>query len=154
MWAAATRVRVVRNSLQISLEPEDSSEAPARIVELLEQTIADVGFPRAAKQFCATLRGPDGTIEGGITAKCFWGWLYIVALVVSPSCRGGGYGRQLLLAAESWGIEAGSHSAYLMTMSFQAREFYERAGYEVFAKLENFPEEHSRLFMRKTLTET
>ena len=142
----------MRESLHVSIEPEESSEAEARIVALLEEANADRQFPRSGKQFCATLRGPDGTIAGGITARCFWGWLYIVAMAVAPSCRGRGYGRQLLSAAESWGVDAGGHSAYLMTMSFQARGFYERAGYEVFAELENFPEGHARLFMRKALS--
>ena len=142
---------MVRESLHVTIELEESSEAEARIAALLEEANTDRQFSRAGKQFCATLRAPDGTIEGGITAKCFWGWLYIVALAVTPTCRGRGYGRQLLSAAESWGVDAGGHSAYLMTMSFQARGFYERAGYEVFAELENFPDGHSRLFMRKAL---
>jgi hypothetical protein len=38
-----------------------------------------------------------------------------------------------------------------MTMSFQARGFYERAGYSVFAELPDFPADQSRLFMRKSL---
>ena len=38
-----------------------------------------------------------------------------------------------------------------MTMSFQARDFYERAGYEIFAELPSFPDQQTRLFMRKSL---
>lgn len=38
-----------------------------------------------------------------------------------------------------------------MTMSLQAREFYERAGYVVFAELPDYPDAERRLFMRKSL---
>jgi GNAT superfamily N-acetyltransferase len=64
--------------------------------------------------------------------SAFSGWLYIADLVVAASCRRQGYGRQLLAAAaESWGVEAGCHGAWLQTMSFQARGSYERSGYQV-----------------------
>ena len=89
---------------------------------------------------------------GGITAQSFWGWLYIATIAIEPSWRGQGYGRQLLTTAEAWGLECSCHDAWLMTMSFQARAFYEHAGYRVFAELPNFPERHTRLFMRKSIS--
>jgi hypothetical protein len=36
-------------------------------------------------------------------------------------------------------------------MSFQAPEFYKKLGYHIFGKLENFPAEHSMIFLRKRL---
>jgi GNAT superfamily N-acetyltransferase len=138
-------------ALTISIETGDTADASARIMALLEEANADVQHPRNEKHFCATLRGEDGDIVGGITARSFWGWLYIIALAIHPSWRGRGYGRQLLVAAESWGIECECGHAWLMTMSFQAPEFYERAGYVVFAELNEFPGRERRLFMRKAL---
>jgi hypothetical protein len=38
-----------------------------------------------------------------------------------------------------------------MTMTFQARAFYERNGYVVFGELDDFPGDERRLFMRKQL---
>jgi GNAT superfamily N-acetyltransferase len=138
-------------ALTVSIETGDAAGASEHILGLLEASNAAVHFPRAQQQFCATLRGPGDVIEGGITASSFWGWLYIVAIAIEPSWRGRGYGRRLLAEAEAWGLDCGCRNAWLMTMSFQARGFYERAGYAVFAELPDFPDAERRLFMRKSL---
>jgi GNAT superfamily N-acetyltransferase len=137
--------------LQLSVEADESSAIAKRIVALLDEANSQVSFPRNGKQFCAVLRRTNGDVVGGLTAQSFWGWLYIVAIAIAPAWRGQGYGRQLLATAETWGLECSCHDAWLMTMSFQARAFYERAGYRVFAELPNFPEHHARLFMRKSI---
>lgn len=137
--------------LTISIEPGDSTSASEHIVGLLEASNVELNFARAEKQFCATLRGPEGTIEGGVIARSFWGWLYISALAVKPSRRGQGYGLGLMAEAEAWGRDCGCRNAWLMTMSFQARGFYQRAGYVVFAELPDFPDAERRFFMRKSL---
>ncbi|HET9196281.1 MAG TPA: GNAT family N-acetyltransferase [Vicinamibacterales bacterium] len=138
-------------TLTISIEPSASTSVSEHVLGLLEESNAALNFARAEKHFCATLRGPEGTIEGGIAARSFWGWLYIVALAIKPSWRGHGYGLRLLAEAEAWGRDCDCRNAWLMTMSFQAREFYERAGYVVFAELPDYPDAERRLFMRKSL---
>ena len=140
---------MVEERLQLTIEP-DAGHAD-HILALLEEANAESNYPREEKHFCATLRRADGMIQGGVTARSFWGWLYVVSIAITPSWRGHGYGRQLLAAAEAWGLECACHDAWLMTMSFQARGFYEHAGYRVFAELSGFPGQQSRLFMRKSL---
>jgi GNAT superfamily N-acetyltransferase len=136
----------------ISIEPGESASVSEHIFALLEESNVTAHFARAEKHFCATLRGPGGTIEGGVAARSFWEWLYVAAIAIKPAWRGQGYGLRLLSEAEAWGLRCGCHDAWLMTMSFQARTFYERAGYVVFAELPNFPDAERRLFMRKALT--
>jgi hypothetical protein len=53
--------------------------------------------------------------------------------------------------AEDLALERGCVGAWLTTLSFQARGFYERLGYVVFAELENSPRDNARIFMRKKL---
>jgi len=48
-------------------------------------------------------------------------------------------------------MRQGCHSAYLRAFSWQARPFYEKSGYVVFAELDNFPGTQKRCFMRKRL---
>ena len=62
-------------------------------------------------------------------------------LVVVAPWRGRGYGRRLLASAAAWGLDCFCHDAWLSTMSFQARGFYEHSGYRLFGELPNFPEQ-------------
>jgi hypothetical protein len=54
-------------------------------------------------------------------------------------------------AAEAYARERGGHMVVLDTHSFQARPFYERRGYEVFATLDDFPRGHQKFFLKKKL---
>jgi GNAT superfamily N-acetyltransferase len=65
--------------------------------------------------------------------------------------RHGGLGSQLLSRIESAGKERGCTNAHLDTFSYQARPFYERHGYELFATLDDYPTGHQRFYLRKKL---
>ncbi len=54
-------------------------------------------------------------------------------------------------AAEDYARMRGCHSAHLDTHTWQARPFYEKRGYEVFATLDDFPPGHQKFFLRKKL---
>jgi GNAT superfamily N-acetyltransferase len=125
---------MITEPLHLSIEPDGASGQANHIHALLEEANAYAKYPREERNFCAVLRSADGTIRGGVTARSFWGWLYIISIAIETEWRGHGYGR-----------------AWLMTMSFQARGFYEHSGYNVFAELPAFPDHQSRLFMRKAL---
>jgi hypothetical protein len=45
----------------------------------------------------------------------------------------------------------GCKYAYLDTLSFQARGFYEKHGYTVFGELAHFPPGHRKYFLKKDL---
>ena len=94
--------------------------------------------------FAVLLRDGDGRILGGLIAKAGRGWLKIGTMWVEEAGRGQGYGRRLLETAETEGVRLGCHSAYLDTFSFQAPQFYEKCGYEIFGTLAAFPNEHKR----------
>lgn len=52
---------------------------------------------------------------------------------------------------ESEAAKLGCKYAHLDTYSFEARPFYEKHGYTLFATLGNYPEGHSKHFLKKTL---
>jgi len=52
---------------------------------------------------------------------------------------------------EDEGRARGCTRAHLDTFSYQARPFYERQGWRVFATLDDYPEGHQRFFLRKDL---
>jgi len=97
------------------------------------------------------VRDPRGHIVGGLLGATYWGWLVVETLWVVEGLRGGGYGRALLGMAEREAVQRGCHHAHLSTMSFQARPFYEQAGYTVFGTLHDLPQGHDRYFMHKAL---
>ncbi len=91
-----------------------------------------------------------------IVAGCHgWTWGgsgYIRDLWVHKDLRGQGYGSKLLQAAEQEVIARGCHHVVLESYSFQAPDFYQKHGYEVFAVLEDHPRGHRNYYLRKRLT--
>ncbi len=98
------------------------------------------------------LRDASNTIQGGLIGEIWNNWLYIDILWVAEKLRQQGYGAQLMLAAEQEARKYHCTAALLDTFSFQARPFYERLGYEVFAELPDCPRPGmSRCYLRKML---
>ena len=78
----------------------------------------------------------------------------IDGLWIDDALRGQGLGRQLLLRSEAIAVARGCRGAWLGTFDFQARGFYERHGYRVFAALPDFPAGHTHYHLRKDLGST
>jgi ribosomal protein S18 acetylase RimI-like enzyme len=124
-------------------------------VRILETGIADHGRAKLRdwghESLAFFLRDEDNAIVGGIYGNSGFGWLYISDLWVAEHLRGTGYGSELMQRAESEAAERGCQHVFLNTFSFQAPDFYKNLGYEVFAELKDFPEGHSRYFLKKDL---
>ena len=88
---------------------------------------------------------------GGIAADIFGGWVYISLLWVDENSRNRGLGTELLHRLEVEAIRFGCKYAHLDTYSFEAKPFYERAGYEVFARLDDYPLGYCKYFLKKAL---
>jgi GNAT superfamily N-acetyltransferase len=112
-----------------------------------KQQVGDNEFQR----LCFVLRAPDQAIVGGVMGETYWDWLYIDLLWVKDELRGRGYGHRLLTQAEQEARQRGAKNAYLDTFSFQALDFYEQHGYQIFGELQDFPPGHQRYFLTKQL---
>ena len=97
------------------------------------------------------VRDDDGRVLGGLLGSRRWGWLYVDKLWVREELRGKGIGSRLLLRAEDEARAAGCAHAALDTFAFQARGFYEKLGYRVYATLKGFPPGYDMYFLRKNL---
>lgn len=104
-----------------------------------------------AQNMCFLVKDQDGKTVGGVIAATYWNWLYINLMWVREDLRSQGFGSELLTKAEEEGRKRGAKFAYLDTFSFQAPDFYKKFGYEVFGQLEDFPQGHQRIFLRKAL---
>jgi GNAT superfamily N-acetyltransferase len=123
----------------------------AAILAPLEEFSRGKGFVWSVEPLALALRDDAGTIVGGLIGELHWGWLRIDILAVEQRLRGLGWGGRLLAEAERLAAEAGCHHAWLDTFSFQARPFYEKAGYRVFGELADYPAGQSRFFLAKSL---
>jgi GNAT superfamily N-acetyltransferase len=97
------------------------------------------------------MRDRENKVLGGIIGLAFGGWLYVSLLWVEESLRNRGHGTRLLKMAEDEAVKLGCKQAHLDTYSFEARPFYEKHGYKLFATLGNYPEGYSKYFLKKKL---
>ena len=97
------------------------------------------------------LRDQGDEVLGGLLGGIWGGVLYVRILWVSQTLRGKGHGRRLLEAAEQRAVERGCRHAFLDTFSFQAPGFYEKQGYQIYARAEDWPVGHAHYFLRKDL---
>ncbi len=136
-------------SIETSPDPRD--------VETLSQGLTDHALPitRSAgfQPLAVFARDAKGALVGGVHGQVNWTWLHIALLWVSAGSRHQGLGSRLLGTIEATGLERGCTQAHLDTFSYQARPFYERHGYSLFATLDDYPPGHQRFFLRKSLRE-
>ena len=140
--------------LSLTNEPSPAA-ADLEVVKagLLAFNVEHIQLEPRAHSLNLFLRDPSGKVVGGLLGGWRWGWLYVDKLWVRADYRKRGAGSQLLKAAEAEAAAAGCTDAVLDTFSFQARDFYERHGYVVYATLEGFPPGHRQYLFHKKLSE-
>lgn len=136
------------NSIELQTCDSPAAEDTAFVFQHL------VGFnqtqtgPASARELAIFAR--RGTeIVAGLIGFTHWNWLHIRYLWVAEPLRHHGLGRRLVLAAEREARIRGCEHAHLDTFSFQAVPFYERLGYSVFGRLEDYPAGHAKVFLQK-----
>ena len=110
------------------------------------------GQTDVARPLVLTLSLPGSNeIIGGLWGATGRDYLHVDLLFVPEKARGSGVGRTLMQQAEEEALRRGCHGAWLDTYSFQARGFYEKLGYTVFGRLDDYSPGHSRFFLTKRL---
>ena len=107
----------------------------------------------ADRQALAVLAGDpaSGEVLGGASGRSSLGLLFLELFHLPESLRGQGLGSRILSAFEEEGRKRGCRHAVLYTISFQAPDFYQQRGWEVFGEIPCDPPGTSRIFLRKTL---
>ena len=137
----------------ITVEPEPSDEVREAVLAGLRSFNRRHAEPPGFAPLVVSARDASGTIVGGLVGLTGWTWLHVDLLWVDDAHRGASVGTRLLHAAEQEAASRGVRHVDLDTFDFQAKPFYERAGYSVFGILEDYPPGHTRYFMRKDLPE-
>lgn len=97
----------------------------------------------------------QGTLVGGLLGQTQLSWLKTEILFVNEAYRKCGIGRTLMQRAETEAVSRGCIHAYVDTMAWQARGFYEKLGYRVAGELPDWDSHgHTKYFLIKPLNQT
>jgi ribosomal protein S18 acetylase RimI-like enzyme len=137
--------------LNYTIDHEWKDEPSQAVMNGLQNfNAAFIGFDNPQK-LAVTVRDGAQKIVAGLLAQTNWNWMYIGWLWVDEKYRCRGIGKQLMSDAEREAKRLGCDHTHLTTLDFQAQEFYETLGYEVFAALEDYPRGHTRFMMKKKI---
>ncbi len=92
-----------------------------------------------------------GRVVAGISGWTWGDCCELQSLWVAPSLRGRGLATQLIAAAEAAAAARGCTQTGHFTYGVQARALYERNGYELVGRVEDFPSGTDVLWYRKRL---
>jgi GNAT superfamily N-acetyltransferase len=92
-----------------------------------------------------------GRIVAGISGWTWGDCCELQSLWVDPSLRGQWLGTKLIAAAEAAAAARGCTQTVHFTYGFQARRLYERTGYELVGRVEDFPSGTDARWYRKRL---
>lgn len=143
----------------------DSSHPPADLMVESEPTPRDVRFLREGLyeynvratgisdgNFLSLFaRAPDGSPVAGIFGWTWGGTCYIRYLFVSENMRGQGQGTRLMRAVETEAKSRGCRQIVLETHDFQAPRFYQKLGFTIVGRVDNYPQDHQFLMLVKQL---
>ena len=144
-------------SIQVCGTQEEMRAAQEAEMVLIEglgnNIIQQIGNVELGKSIKIFVRNNSDEVVGGVIANVFGGWVYISLLWIEESLRNRGYGTRLMNLVETEATELGCQYAHVDTYSFEAKPFYERLGYKLFATLEDYPKGHCKYFLKKRLVE-
>lgn len=110
--------------------------------------------PTDRKDIYIPITAEDGSVDGGLIGYTGRGWLYVELLFVPERLRGQGMAARLLALAEEEARARGCIGAYIDTINPVACRTYERAGYRVFGRIENFTRDLDICWLIKRFGET
>jgi GNAT superfamily N-acetyltransferase len=141
-------------TIALETRPDGASDVRRAIADGLIAFNSAQSQPYEILPITIAARDHRGAIVGGLAGEIrpAWKWLYVQQLWISEDHRQQGIGKQLLRSAEAEARRHGCLHVGLDTLDFQARPFYEKEGYRVWAVRDDYPPGHQQFYMRKALT--
>jgi ribosomal protein S18 acetylase RimI-like enzyme len=135
----------------IAILDDTGNSGAMRVAASLAVEIAAGFGPRNESPLSIVATAGDAVV-GGLNGSTHWGWCYIRHLWVQADWRRRGLGCRLLVEAEAEARVRQCVGLYVDTFDAGAAKFYERAGFELFGRIDGFPPGHARMFLHKRLT--
>ena len=136
------------------MEFQVEDDPDSRDIEFLETQIrreASAAMQLGDEVELAIFVRHSGKIVAGISGWTWGDCCELQSLWVEPSLRGRWLGTRLIAAAEAEAAARGCSQSVHFTYAFQAGRLYERNGYELVGKVEDFPSGTNALWYRKRL---
>ena len=127
-------------------DPDDVRRIEDRV---RDETIDASGL--AAEEELVVFARQDGELLGGCCGSTWGGTCELNSLWVDQRYRRRGVGGRLLAVAEAEARARGCHQVVLFTYRFQAPGFYERCGYRIVGRVDNYPMGAPALWFQKSL---
>ncbi|MBR0554881.1 GNAT family N-acetyltransferase [Ciceribacter sp. L1K23] len=115
--------------------PDDARDAILAGIKAYNNNVLG---PTDRRDLFIPLIDDEGQTDGGLVGYTGRGWLYVEMLLVPERLRGHGVAGQLLQRAEEEAKARGCQGAYIDTINPVARRAYERQGYSVFGRIDDF----------------
>lgn len=112
---------------------------------------ASKGHPRKTEIYSVTLKDRNNAVKGMIIVSFLWNGMHIDSLWIDETVRDQKWGSSLLRMAEEEAIKRECTIVYTDTFTWQAPKFYEKQGYKLYGKLEDFPKGNSLFYYAKNL---
>lgn len=137
--------------MRVTYTSEPTGEDFFTIFNCLDaETTPRIG-PSSLSQVALLLHDEASTVVGGLWGHVSYKWLTIDLLFVPADMRFKGLGSELVIKAEAVALERGCNGIQVMTYAFQAPDFYERHGFEIFTKQKEPSTEHVQVHLIKHL---
>ena len=136
--------------MDISVE-HDPDPDDLELVEAGVRRAADAATRLPPDNDLAVFAREDGQIRAGVTGWTWGDCCELQSLWVADELRGGGLGTALMRAAEDEARARGCTTIVIFAHSFQPHQLYSRLGYDVVARIEDFPRGSDALWMVKRL---
>jgi GNAT superfamily N-acetyltransferase len=138
-------------SPNLTVTDAPDAHAEALIEEGLAQFNAENAGYRDARPLAVLVSDPDSkAVAGGLLGRTTLGLLFIDLFFLPASMRKHGLGSRIMQAAEAEARQRGCRKAVVITINFQAPEFYQRHGYRIFGQIDCLPG-IARIFLSKEL---
>lgn len=125
---------VCKNS---ELAPEDKKV----IIKGMLAYHASCGHIRKGKDdhYSIVIKSKDQKTVGAIVVSFRWHAMHVETLWIDEPLRNKGWGTKLMEEAEKEAVKRKCNLSYTDTLSWQAPGFYEKLGYSLYGKLEDYP---------------
>lgn len=126
-----------------TINGEPKTEDKKVMVDGMLSYHANKGHPRKTELYSVILRNRNKKVKGMVIVSFLWNGMHIDSLWVDESARNQDWGTKLMKMVEEEAIKRGCTIAYTDTFTWQAPGFYEKLGYKLYGKLEDFPKGNS-----------